>query len=270
MPPNWDQKSFHEKVSWRCQNPDPDVDYALLADKYRVKEVVTPYCRVARVYDIVDTPKHISIDKLPDSYVMKATHGTNMCLLVRDGIIQGQNRDLSMAGTPADNKALRQVAGRWLRSYRDKMLRINEIHYGFLKPRIMFEECLTPIDYEYQFFLFHGRCRLTMVVKRDFYLPGSIGYRIYDETWCRLGPGSADTACYYDDSPEETPPPKEQLLQELSQVCRNIDHVRIDVFMKGTEDYFSEFTFTHNGGLQSLLGKYDRSLGRFWTRSATK
>ena len=39
-PPNWETLSFSDKIAWQCDNPDPAIDYAAMADKHRVKEIV--------------------------------------------------------------------------------------------------------------------------------------------------------------------------------------------------------------------------------------
>jgi len=89
-------------------------------------------------------------------------------------------------------------------------------------------------------------------------------YRNYDADWTRLEPGSEQIASCYDNSPAETPRPSSTVLRSLEELCRDIDHVRADFFVCRGQMFFSEFTFTHNRGLKSLLGKYEVKLSHYW------
>lgn len=65
-------------------------------------------------------------------------------MLVEDGIIRGQNRNREMDGVPANKTNLQAVAQTWLRPH--SRLPFNEIQYRFVRPRILFEEYLYPIE----------------------------------------------------------------------------------------------------------------------------
>jgi hypothetical protein len=264
-PPGWQGWTFSRKVAWQALNPDPRVDYRTWVDKNRVKDLVRPLFNVAETLVAVDRAEDIDADRLPGSFVMKATHGWNMSLLVIDGIVQGGNRDLKGAGRKADTEYLRRVAQGWLGSKPEARRRLRERQYRFVEPGILFEQRIDPMDYEVQLFLFNGHCRFAMVCFRGFHHSGA-SHRLYDEHWQRLAPGSRESAACYEGSAEETAPPPAELLRRLEGLCREVGHVRADFFVSGGRYWFSEFSFTHNGGNgPGMIGRYDAELGRFWS-----
>lgn len=260
-PDGWCHWSFREKIGWRCRNPSPDIDYASWADKHRAKEVVQPHFIAPRTIALAKHPGQIERRDLPGTYVMKTTNGWNRCMLVVDTRFRGTNRTSLLAGQYAHNIHLRRLAAEWLEP--DLSLLAREPHYRHVEPGILFEEYL-PVDYELLFFLFSGVCRMTMVVKRPFHHPGQTYHRIYDQDWNRLEPGSDATRNSYDESPEETPRPGEDVFDKLKTLCEHIDHVRADFLVSAGQLYFGEFTFTHNAGFPSLLGCHERVLTSHW------
>jgi len=262
-PADWDSRTFSQKVRWRCQHPDPGVDYRVWADKHLVKEVVRPRFNVAQTYYVTHNPADIDAARLPPTYVMKAAHGWDMSLLVVDGIVQGGNRNIVFKGRRADSGILQSVARAWLESPAEHLRRARERHYGFVKQGILFEQFLEPVDHELQLFLFNGRCRLAMVFYRDFFHRGAT-HRLYDENWRELGPATPEAEASYERAAPDTPRPPGELLDQLEALCRGIDHVRADFYVCGGEYYFSEFTFTHNLGGPGFIGRYDANLGRYW------
>jgi hypothetical protein len=263
-PSDWNTRTYSQKVRWRSKNPDPLINYKDLVDKYQVKEIVRPYFNVSKSYLVVEQPCDIEAAGLPGTFVMKATHGWNMSLLVVDNVVQGGNRERIGAGRQADAEYLQQVAQKWFRSRRERRRRRSERQYQFVRPRILFEQFLQPVDYELQLFMFGGKCRLAMVFYRQFYHKGST-HRLYDERWQLLEPGSKAGASCYEWSKKPTPPLPQSLMHNLECICQPFDHVRADFYVSAGEYYFSEFTFTHNGGRgPGFISKYDRELSKFW------
>ncbi|MDD4882793.1 MAG: ATP-grasp fold amidoligase family protein [Gallionellaceae bacterium] len=259
----WTLRTYSQKVAWRCRNPDRRVDYRTWADKHLAKAIARPHFKVAESYLVVTHPDEIDIARLPATFVMKATHGWDMSLLVRDGVVQGGNRSLTGAGRSADTAFLRQLAQTWLDSKKEARRRARERHYGRVDPGIVFEQLIEPIDHELQLFLFSGEFRFALVGYRGFHHSGAT-HRVYDQHWLRLPPGSEEAATRYEREAPETPRPPADLLEALGRLCRHIDHVRVDFFVCDQQYYFGEFTFTHNAGKPGFIGRYDAALGRFW------
>lgn len=260
-PAAWSEMTFSEKVAWRCNHPDPLVDYQSWVDKLRVKQLIHGSFDFAEPYRVVNRPAEIDAGLLPETFVMKTTHGWNQSLLVIDGIAQSTNRSTTNKGRRAGSTFLQQAARHWFVSERELSRRLHEQQYQSVLPRIIFEQYLDPVDYELQFFLFNGECKLTMVFYRNFCHEG-LSYQLYDSNWQRVTP-DAETAARHETDCQPQKPPAD-LLRQLARFCKDIDHVRADFYVSNGRYYFSEFTFTNGRGAAGFIGNYDKTLGRFW------
>lgn len=263
-PVGWDDWGFSDKLRWRCTHPDPALDYPVWVNKYYSKLLTSELFKSAETYQYATGLKEIRFTALPDTYVMKAAHAWGMCLLVRNGFASANNKEIFENGEAVDEQYLRNIAASWLASKREQMRRYNELHYSLVSPGILFEQFLDPVDFEYQFFLFRGECKLTMIIYRGFVHTLGVKHRLYDQNWNRLQPGTKEAERSYFDDIDETPAPPAKLMDDLKLLCRDIDHVRADFYFSRGECYFGEFTFTHAAGSAGLLGKYDAELGRAW------
>ena len=264
LPRDWEGLTFSQKVKWRCRHPDPKVDYASWVDKYRAKTLVAGLFAVPRTYAIVRDPEEIAALALPDTFVMKATHGWNMSLLVENGTVRGGNRSARDAGRPSDPAYLRDVATAWMNSKDEECRRKAQRHYRRVAFGVMFEAYVRPVDYEVQIFLFGGRFRLTLVFFRPFVFE-NVAHQIYDEDWTLREASAAQLGA--PPSPGiAVPRPSASLFEALERLCRPIDHVRVDFMVSDGRYHFSEFTFTHNGhrGRPGFIASFDAELGRYW------
>ena len=260
-PPDWEGLTFSQKIRWRCRHPDPKVDYAIWADKYWAKQVVAGLFAVPRTYAIIRDPEEISTVAIPNTFVMKATHSWNMSLLVENGIVRGGNRSTKDAGRPSDPTYLRDLAIAWMNSEGHSSLRRAVQPYRNVEFGVIFEDYLCPVDYEIQLFLFAGHCKLALVFSRPFCFE-NVQHQIYDENWTLREASAAQVTPRV-----EVPRPPEWLFKALEQLCRPIDHVRVDFMVSGERYYFSEFTFTHNGrNGPGFIANFDSQLGRHWPR----
>lgn len=264
-PPNWETLSFSDKIAWQCDNPDPAIDYAAMADKHRVKEIVRDKFLVPATFLYARAPEEIDAQALPATYVMKAAHGWNMSLLVEDRIALGDNHKRDDSGQRADTRYLREVAHSWLSSEAEHDRRRVERQYLFVKPGIMIEELLKPVDYELKLLLFRGRMRFAQVFYQGFE-HSDFRYRHFDENWTEIEPDE-DVRPHYELNGGDIAIPSEEMLSNLFALCSGIDHVRADFYHCRGRYYFSEFTFTHNGlGGPGFIGSLDKALGAFWLR----
>jgi hypothetical protein len=262
-PHDWEGLTFSQKVQWRCRHPDPKVDYACWVDKERAKALVAGLFPVPWTYAVVRDPRDIVALALPHTFVMKATNGWNMSLLVENGVVRGGNRSAKGAGRPSDPAYLHKVATKWRK--KQKRLGTRVRLYGHAEFGVVFESYIWPVDYEVQLFLFAGRFRLALVLFRPFVFE-NVAHQIYDENWtlrdasdAQLGASLLRCA--------EVPRPPASLFEGLGRLCRAIDHVRVDFMVSEGRYYFSEFTFTHNGRRgPGFISGFDAQLGRYWPR----
>jgi len=264
-PRDWEGRTFSQKVQWRCRHPDPKVDYASWVDKYRAKALVAGLFPVAQTYAIVRDPEEIDALALPPTFVMKATHGWGMSLLVENGIVLGGNRKATGAGRPSNTAFLRQVTTKWMKSKQHERRSKGERHYRQVDFGVVFEAYVQPVDYEVQLFLLAGRFRLALVLFRPFFFK-NVAHQIYDEDWT-LRESSAAQLGVSPSAGIEVPRPPASLFEALERLCHPIDHVRVDFLVSNGRYYFSEFTFTHNGkNGPGLIASFDVQLGQHWPR----
>jgi hypothetical protein len=264
-PSDWEGLTFSQKIRWRCRYPDPKVDYAIWADKYRAKQIVAGVFEVPWTYAIIRNPEEITAVAVPKTFVMKATHSWNMSLLVENGIVRGGNRSTKDAGRPSDPTYLRDVAIAWMNSEEHAGLRRAVQPYRNVEFGVIFEDYLCPVDYEIQLFLFAGHCKIALVFFRPFFFE-NVEHQIYDENWTLREASAAHVTA--SSSPRgEVPRPPDWLFKALERLCWPIDHVRVDFMVSGDRYYFSEFTFTHNGrNGPGFIASFDSELGRHWAR----
>ena len=142
-PRSFNEKIAHRKIyRWREIPPK-------LADKYAVREFVAKTIGeqyLNELYGVYDNTDGIDFAKLPESFVIKATHGSNMNIIIRD------RQDF-------DEKAIREKCRMMLGEKYGWLY--NELHYSLIPPLLIVEKflhckvCGIPLDYK--FFVFHGR-----------------------------------------------------------------------------------------------------------------
>ena len=79
-------KTFNEKIQWIKLN-DRNPLMTLYADKYEVREIVEKKIGshiLNELYGVFKTPDEIDFDSLPESFVLKATHGSGWNIIVKN------------------------------------------------------------------------------------------------------------------------------------------------------------------------------------------
>jgi len=140
-------KTFNEKIQWlKLYNRNPK--YSKLADKYAVRDYVSRKIGdqyLNELYALYDKPAQINFDKLPNSFVLKATHSSGANLIVLDK-------------SSLDEQKVRATARQWLADNYYQAGR--EWIYKDIPPRIVCERLLIddqgkmPMDYKV--FCFNG------------------------------------------------------------------------------------------------------------------
>lgn len=229
-------RSLSEKINWIKLYRDLK-PLAPFVDKYAVRDFVKD--RIGEEYlipliGLFDRFADISIDSLPGSFVLKATHGSGWNIIVKDK-------------TGVDWQATRRIVNSWLKS--DYALLSGEDNYRNIKGRIMIEEYIQDsagrLD-DYKFYCCHGK-PLGLHVDIDRF--GSHGYRIYDADWNEF----VKTTRPVKHLPHIPRPDK---LDELVDICRRLSagfsYVRVDLYYVDGRIYFGELTFTPGGGMAAF------------------
>jgi len=267
-------RTFNEKVCWRKIH-DRNPLFPLLMDKYRVRGYVRQLLGdgvadrlLVPLYCHARDPDEIPFEKLPADFVVKATHGSGMGLVVR--------------GADASTRAVVEAACRgWLgRLYgRD----VHEWAYWRIPPGIVVEELLQGEDggppTEMDFHMFHGRCEMIELSKRQpqRFTPtqGTGGadwedLRFENDDW-RLRRYTAaweEPKYQYPEHlrlPPEAPPPfLADQLRIAEALSRGLDYVRVDMYRTADGPRFGELTIYTESGHKDIEPAFDRELGDKW------
>ncbi|MEM5346250.1 ATP-grasp fold amidoligase family protein [Paraburkholderia azotifigens] len=248
-------RTYNEHILKRSLAPDPR--YARLSDKLAVRDYVRGVLGQAFLVPLISAPAEFTpavFDGLPDSFVMKANHGSSFVKLVHD------KSEVSF-------EALQHLASRWLLTnfYRNA----RERHYKHIAPRLFFESLLLdrsgniPADYKVHCFRRNSeRPRMYIQHISDRFGPDTRG-NIYDVDWNHLDLAIGE----YVRSAVPAPPPANlaALLEAAAALSEGFDYVRVDLYVPDDDIYFGELTFTPGAGVAPMFpDQMDFEWGEFF------
>ena len=241
--------TFSDKVVWLEYNTDLK-QRARLTDKIAVRDYVKDKGLEEILVPIVAGPwrsiEEFSYSELPDSFVMKPSHGAS-----GDVLICEDKHTL-------DPKYCKRKINKWLKEeYHAANL---EPHYKLVPHGVYCEKIIdAPEDLvDYKFFCFKGKPWLVLTCSDRSSTPGSAAaYRIYDLKWnpveCALDVTNA----------REIPKPKnfDEMLKVASILSKELPFVRVDLYNVDGKVYFGELTFTPNGGISDEFNEEQELIG---------
>lgn len=247
---------FTQKQQW-LNLYDRDPRKTTFTDKYEVrkyvKEVIGDEYLVPLISingkDCFTKVNEIDFNLLPNSFVIKCTHGSHMNVIVPD------KTKLSKK----DIKGIKKQLNKWLKTDYAFLSGL-ELQYTDIKPRMLIEEYIaTNNDLpDYKFFCFSGELKFMWVDTERF-----IGHRrtVYDLDF--------NVAPYQFDLCERvvgiSKPQHFEKMKELSlKLCSDFLFVRVDFYEANGRLYFGELTFSSHAGLMppnpisynKILGEY--------------
>ena len=243
-----DPRSFNEKLNW-LKLHDRNPLYNILVDKLAVKQWVADKIGaqyVSETYDSWDRVENISLENLPDQFVLKTNHDSGGVVICRDK-------------STFDFDASKRVLRKHLNS--NYFWWTREWPYKDVVPLVMAEEYLEDegLDtglVDYKVTCFNGNPRLIEVHRGRF---GKHTCNYYDQNW---NPVSIDWAGIPVSPVEVERPEKLEKMLELSSVLtRGIPQVRCDWYVLGDRLVFGELTLFNGAGLDPLDEKNDLWLG---------
>ena len=177
---------------------------------------------------IYDRFKDIDFNKLPNQFVMKCTHGSQMNYICYDK-------------SKINYKALKKKFNRWLRTNYGK--KTVELHYAPIKPQIIIEELMLEngkLPVEYKIHVFNGKAKsLYVVTSRNV----DIRYNNYYIDWTPFD-GSQFNGWKKSDEDIKKPDNFENMVVLAENLAKKFPFVRIDLYDIDGKIYFSEMTFT--------------------------
>jgi len=242
-------RTYNEKLAWRMLN-DRNPLLTLTTDKVAVREYVASKVGedvLVPLIAVYDRAEDIRWDELPSSFVLKASHGCNMNLIVRDKDVE-------------DPDLVKQQAADWLRHnfYEDS----REWAYRDIPPRLLVEELmlddLGEVPFDFKFLVFAGR---TAVIRVHLGRFGDHRVNFYDRD-LRLLP----VRQYYPTDPSYEPPAEVAAMAGLAEkIAEDFEYARIDLYLVGGRVRFGEITH-HDGNAAQRFdpASFDTELGALW------
>lgn len=227
-------KTYSEKIQWLKLYDNTPLK-TQLADKYLVRNWVKE--RIGEEYlipllGVWDSFDKIDFKKLPDRFVLKATHGCGWNIIVSDktkfNIDDAKKKFKIWLGT---NYAFKVGF---------------ELQYKNILPRIIAEEYLENNNddlYDYKVFCFAGKAESIMFLSER---KKKLKMAFYDLNWNKL-----PFTYNYPINEAEVPKPKNfDLLIELAErLASGFSHVRVDFYVLNDGSIkFGEMTFTSASG----------------------
>lgn len=240
-------RSFNEKIQWlKLHYRHPLLTQC--ADKWRVRDFVRERAGsdvLNDVYGVYDSGAQIDASRMPQAFVLKATHGSGWNILCPD-----KDR--------IDWDHVRADIDRWLASDYYRLGR--EWVYKDIRPRIVCERYLTedsgkpPRDFK--FFCFDGEPAMVQV---DYDRFEKHTRNLYDLDWRRL----PFTLHYPAHTGEDAVPPNlAEMIDVARKLARSFPFVRVDLYSVGGRCLFGELTFYPGNGYEHFRPlRCDRELG---------
>jgi hypothetical protein len=240
--------TFNEKLHWLKLN-DRNTFYSTLVDKYAVRNYVTERIGEKYLIDIIGiyrNAEEIDFEKLPERFVMKATHGSGWV------IVCNNKQEL------IQREALQKMKY-WLNTNFYEMW--GEWPYKNVEPGIVCEKNIAPSSQgipDYKFYCFNGIPRFVHVDMDRF---EKHTRNFYDLNWQRL----PFSLCYPNNETDAFKPKcLEEMIHLAEKLSIGLKFVRVDLYEVQGKVYFGELTFYPGNGLEMFSpSKYDSEIGKY-------
>ncbi len=205
---------------------------SICSDKYHVRNYLKKYDLsgiAIKSYGLFQNAKDIDFRELPNSFIIKCTHGCAFNVIVKNKV------DLNIP------HVVKQL-NKWLKV--DYGRKVVEPHYSLISPRILIEELLeepgqiSPI--EYKIHVFNGVAKYLYVVTSR---GKEIKYNNYYIDWKPFG--GAQFNGWSSSSENITPPDNYLEMVKIAETLgKEFPFVRVDLFSIEGKIYLNELTFT--------------------------
>lgn len=241
--------TFREKLQW-LKLHDHNPIYHTMVDKYAVKEYISSVLGAEYVIPLLgvwDKASDIEWDKLPNQFVLKATHagGGGAVFICKD-----------------KNSFDKENVCKRLQVFLDKIdlyQRNLEWAYKGVPHRIIAEQYMEDFNgqlNDYKILCFKGEPQI-VIVDADRYIKHKRNF--YDKNW-NIIPIESD--CESIGESVEKPENLDDMLDVARKLSKGISFVRVDLYNVKGKIYFGEMTFYPWGGFISFKpDKYNEELG---------
>ena len=233
-------KTFNDKVN-ELKLKYRNTLAPIVADKVSVRDFVKEKIGeqyLVPIIDIFDSADKIILEELPNSFVIKANHGSGWNLICLDK-------------TKLDWEIEKKKLNSWLSQNAYYLNR--EWQYKSIKPLLICEELLGNDVKDYKVFCFDGKPKFIQVDSDRF---SNHERSFFDLSWNELD----ITIRYPRISKLPPPPPNLKLMFQLAERLSNdFPFCRIDLYNIEGEIFFGEITLHPGGGVEPF-GSYSQAL----------
>lgn len=239
-------KTFSEKIQWYKFFGNIEL-LAPFIDKYEVRSFVKK--RIGEQYlvpliGVYNNSDGINFEKLPKSFVIKATHASGWNIIVKDKNSINWNK-------------IKAKIDKWVRKNYYEFT--GETNYKNIRGRIIIEELLEDPSgdlKDYKIYCFSGKPVYIQVDSNRF---RDHRRNLYDINWKKLN------VRYKRDNIEqeiEKPIELEKMLDLAKKLSYDFPFVRVDFYYVNNKIYFGELTFTPENGMSKIEPKeFDLEMG---------
>ncbi len=229
-------KTFDEKLQWyKLYYRKPEM--TALADKYEVRKYVKSKNLghiLNELYFVKDKLEIKDLEELPDSYVIKTTHGCDMNVLKEIS----DNKDAS--------SNIKRV-NKWLR--KRHYYHGREWAYKNIKPRIICEKYLKNEEFgeliDYKFYCFSGKADVVFACAGRFSEEG-VGYNAYDMDWNKVNVHKGKPGV---DIKFNKPKNFDEMKEIAEILAGDYPFIRVDLYSVEGKTVFGELTFYPDSGI---------------------
>ncbi len=218
----------------------------IISDKLAVRDFVRErvgFAVLKKIYAVYENETEIRLDDLPDQFVLKANHGSQMNYFVESAA--DHNPDIIVP-----------MARRWLATNFGRQN--GEWAYKSIHPRIFAEERLENI--EYKFFCFDGEPKFFKVLVG---LNPDRRARFFDLDWNTLE--VAEIHPNFLRNMISRPANFAEMVEISRRLSRGFDFLRVDLHNIGNRIIFGELTNYHNSANWRFHPcEYDYKFGSYW------
>tara|TARA_R110000744_G_scaffold32935_6_gene76803 strand:+ start:1021 stop:1887 length:867 start_codon:yes stop_codon:yes gene_type:complete len=240
-------KTFNEKINWLKLN-DRNPVYGLLADKYEVRKYIEKNIGTSNLNELIgvyESPEEIDFNILPNEFVLKATHGSDMVLVCKNKSEFNVN-------------SAKQIMSKWLKiNFYETW---GEFVYKDIKPRLICEKYLANDNEEtltdFKFFCFNGEPKFIQVYRnrKEIYTVDFYDLDWNHQMFSLLFPKSKDGVI--------KPKPLEEMITIAKKLSKSFKFIRVDFYVVNDKIYFGELTFYPcNGFGRFYPSNMDHELG---------
>ena len=244
--------TFNEKIQWMKLN-DHNPRYPDLIDKLKVKEWVKEIIGVQYIIPtlaVYDTPNGITLEDLPDQFVLKCNHDSGGIVICKDK-------------SAFDLDKAKQIL--WKSFNRNFYEEYREWPYSMIEKKVFAESYIIDSKSQdlpdYKLFTFGGVPHY-MFIATGRQSGEEVHFDFFDMDLNRLKVKNV-----HPNNPGEVLPPKTfGIMKELAaKLSAEFKQVRIDFYEADGACYFGEMTFFHGAGFMPFEPfSFDKEMGELW------